>query len=82
MIPSRRLELEKRFTEDGIPFVIELAFGLHQTGLTPSCQKRPNAPQQKASLLISRQCEQILGSSKDFRRAARIFPMPFPRPTK
>jgi len=28
-------QLEKGFTEDGIPFVIELAFGLHQSGLTP-----------------------------------------------
>ena len=30
-----KYELEKGFTEDGIPFVIELAFGLHQAGLTP-----------------------------------------------
>jgi hypothetical protein len=30
-----KYELDKSFTEDGIPFVIELAFGLHQAGLTP-----------------------------------------------
>jgi DNA topoisomerase VI subunit B len=29
-----KYELEKGFTENGIPFVIELAFGLHQAGLT------------------------------------------------
>ncbi len=30
-----KYELERGVTEDGIPFVIELAFGLHQAGLTP-----------------------------------------------
>src|SRR5215831_11814590 len=34
-IETFKYELEKGFTEDGIPFVIELAFGLHQSGLTP-----------------------------------------------
>ena len=34
-IETFKYELEKGFTEGGIPFVIELAFGLHQFGLTP-----------------------------------------------
>jgi DNA topoisomerase VI subunit B len=34
-IETFKYELEKGSTEDGIPFVIEIAFGLHQAGLTP-----------------------------------------------
>lgn len=33
-IETFKYELETGYTEDGIPFVIEVAFGLHQTGLT------------------------------------------------
>ena len=34
-IETFKYELEKGFTKDGIPFVIELAFGVKQAGLTP-----------------------------------------------
>jgi DNA topoisomerase VI subunit B len=33
-IETFKYELEAGYTEDGIPFVIEVAFGLHQAGLT------------------------------------------------
>jgi hypothetical protein len=33
-IETFKYELETGYTEDGIPFVIEVAFGLHQAGLT------------------------------------------------
>ena len=34
-IDTFKYELETGFTENGIPFVIEIAFGLHQAGLKP-----------------------------------------------